>query len=417
MQPGKRDRKNWWEWLALGAGVSLVYGALSFVVLRALSMVGFVAPFPSTLAGAFTVPFAFAVLATWQEWKADRNSPSYETGQSPQVVIRSRADGRPAATVQGTSLRGVSFVGVSLRGACLWGEDLTKANFQGVDLRQAYLRAAILDGADLRGAEMEQAVLMGARLRYADLRGANLTGTFLKTVDLERALYDDRTRWPARFQPSERGCIRASDQSEFPVPAKAPELDGRLLPVPAEAGSHPSAVFAAGAKLRRANLSGADLRGRSGAWADLRDTDLRGADLNGADLRGANLRRANLCGARLGADLRRANLREADLRGAEFGGWITPLGGGNRFEGADFRGALYGPSTQWPVGFDPAERGCRLVEPVHPVHPIPAQAPVHSNSTLPLVSDAGAWTLGSERADTRPEPLVVGIQLANPDRK
>lgn len=248
MQPGKRDHKNWWEWLALGAGVSLVYGALSFVVLRALSMVGFVAPFPSTLAGAFTVPFAFAVLAAWQEWKADRNSPSYETGQSPQVVIRTRADGRPAATVQGTSLRGASFVGVSLRGACLWGEDLTEASFQGVDLRQAYLRAAILDGADLRGAEMEQTVLMGARLRNADLRGANLTGTFLKTVDLEGALYDDRTRWPARFQPSERGCIRASDRGEFPVPAMAPELDGRSLPLPVDVEAPLSPVVVAGTK-------------------------------------------------------------------------------------------------------------------------------------------------------------------------
>lgn len=69
------------------------------------------------------------------------------------------------------------------------------------------------------------------------------------------------------------------------------------------------------ADLRRADLSGAnlrsaDLRGANLSGADLRSADLRVANLSYADLRGANLRRANLSYANLsGADLRRANLK------------------------------------------------------------------------------------------------------------
>ncbi len=57
------------------------------------------------------------------------------------------------------------------------------------------------------------------------------------------------------------------------------------------------------ADLRRANLSGADLR-----EANLMRADLSGADLREADLREADLWRANL---------READLREADLSGAD----------------------------------------------------------------------------------------------------
>ena len=65
--------------------------------------------------------------------------------------------------------------------------------------------------------------------------------------------------------------------------------------------------------LRKADLSGADLRG-----AVLSEADLRGAKLSGADLSGANLRGAKLSGADLsGANLRGANLRKVDLRGAD----------------------------------------------------------------------------------------------------
>ena len=58
---------------------------------------------------------------------------------------------------------------------------------------------------------------------------------------------------------------------------------------------------------KRANLSGADLRG-----ANLSGAYLRGANLRGADLRGAYLRDADLSGA---------NLRDANLEGAKMYGY------------------------------------------------------------------------------------------------
>ncbi|EAC6792571.1 pentapeptide repeat-containing protein [Listeria monocytogenes] len=67
------------------------------------------------------------------------------------------------------------------------------------------------------------------------------------------------------------------------------------------------------ADLRRADLSGANLRG-----ANLSYADLRRADLSCANLRGANLRRANLSYANLSyADLSCANLRVANLSYAD----------------------------------------------------------------------------------------------------
>jgi len=58
--------------------------------------------------------------------------------------------------------------------------------------------------------------------------------------------------------------------------------------------------FVKAVESKKADLSGANLRG-----ADLRDANLRGADLRGANLRGADLRDADLYGADLrGADLK-----------------------------------------------------------------------------------------------------------------
>ena len=68
------------------------------------------------------------------------------------------------------------------------------------------------------------------------------------------------------------------------------------------------------AKLRLADLSGANLRWANLSEADLSGANLRGANLSGADLSGANLHGANLSGANLsGADLSEANLSEANL--------------------------------------------------------------------------------------------------------
>ena len=63
--------------------------------------------------------------------------------------------------------------------------------------------------------------------------------------------------------------------------------------------------------LRRANLSGANLRNTDLISANLSDANLRNADMCSTDLRRANLS---------GADLRKANLRSADMRSADLRG-------------------------------------------------------------------------------------------------
>ena len=86
-------------------------------------------------------------------------------------------------------------------------------------------------------------------------------------------------------------------------------------------------------KGKRADLSGANLRG-----ADLSGANLSMADLSGANLREANLEFANLSKANLiKADLREANLSQANLRKVK-----------------------YHKDTKWPEGFDPVKAGAIL---------------------------------------------------------
>jgi MinD-like ATPase involved in chromosome partitioning or flagellar assembly len=73
----------------------------------------------------------------------------------------------------------------------------------------------------------------------------------------------------------------------------------------------------ANVRLRRANLSYAEMVAINLRGADLEGADLRKANLNSADLREANLSGANLSGAELNlASLKNAILDSADLRGA-----------------------------------------------------------------------------------------------------
>lgn len=109
-------------------------------------------------------------------------------------------------------------------------------------------------------------------------------------------------------------------------------------------------------------LAGADLRGLDLAFADLRNADLRGANLRDArlahaDLRGADLRGADLCGADLRGPLWRSGLSTgpAGTPRPDDPAAQRVLGSRvNRFEGADFRGAIYSAETRWPRFFSPA---------------------------------------------------------------
>ena len=100
---------------------------------------------------------------------------------------------------------------------------------------------------------------------------------------------------------------------------------------------------------RRADLSGANLRGADLSDANLRGANLRGANLSGAYLRGADLSGADLSGAYLrGADLSGADLSRADLSGANLSG--ANLSGaylrGADLSDADLSGTCLDPELQ-----------------------------------------------------------------------
>lgn len=89
---------------------------------------------------------------------------------------------------------------------------------------------------------------------------------------------------------------------------------------------------------RGANLSGADLSGRSLVGIDLRNADLSGVNLSGADLTQAVLIGANLSSATLdGTVLARATVDDADFSGASMRGAVLSNASlrGARFSGVD----------------------------------------------------------------------------------
>lgn len=122
-------------------------------------------------------------------------------------------------------LSDADLAGADLAGADLGGADLTRASLvdaranEAADFSEATLRGTDLGGAFLRTARFDRAILAGASLARADLyhatlRGADLSGAdlsaarHLDAADLTDAHYDDRTRWPAGFDPPKAGARR-----------------------------------------------------------------------------------------------------------------------------------------------------------------------------------------------------------------
>jgi hypothetical protein len=78
---------------------------------------------------------------------------------------------------------------------------LPNAQWHGVDLHRATLVDCDFKGADLRGANLREARLADCELERADLSRADLSGS-----DLSGTTFDDRTRWPERFDPAAHGA-------------------------------------------------------------------------------------------------------------------------------------------------------------------------------------------------------------------
>ena len=102
-----------------------------------------------------------------------------------------------------TTLRGRSFRYALMYWAMMAGADLSGCNFEGAELRGANLINATLIGANLRGANLSRDNLGGA----SSLQGANLTNAVLDRANLSGALFDERTVFPAGFDPIAAGMV------------------------------------------------------------------------------------------------------------------------------------------------------------------------------------------------------------------
>ena len=229
------------------------------------------------------------------------------------------------ADLSGTDLRNANLTGMDLTdvrldkarlsGAILDKTNLSGANLRNINLETAKLKDAIYDdkteynsdklnpeekgmlrisknvelndkdlqGKDLRGVDLSKADLSNANLSNTDLRNTNLIGATLKKTKLDRALYNDRTKFPQDF-----------DLSKSIMYKIAPNAD-----------------------LNYSDLGNKDLSNANLSNANLSNANLSNADLSNAKLSNANLGNAYLMNADLSkADLSKANLDQADLHNA-----------------------------------------------------------------------------------------------------
>jgi hypothetical protein len=138
------------------------------------------------------------------------------------VVILRYEEQAVAGTLLGAQLAGRNLAGADLEDMNVESASLENANLAGALMRRAGLGLTRLTRASLRGADLQEASLVGADLKAADLEGADLTdadligscllGTVLRDArlegaDLACAYYDERTEWPAGYDPRAGGAI------------------------------------------------------------------------------------------------------------------------------------------------------------------------------------------------------------------
>ena len=117
------------------------------------------------------------------------------------------------AKLQGANLASANLIGMDLIGVNLKGAFLRWTKFQNADLTDANLSGAYLKWANLQGATLINADLRYANLTEADLRGADLTKikwTFFwsNTVDFNKAIYNEDTKFPKGLDPEKHEMIK-----------------------------------------------------------------------------------------------------------------------------------------------------------------------------------------------------------------
>jgi uncharacterized protein YjbI with pentapeptide repeats len=112
-----------------------------------------------------------------------------------------------------TDLRGMELQYRDLNGADFSGSVISDGNLQGSELRGANFEKADLSNikfpfSDLRGANLREANLKGLYAPQARFEGTDLSGAILDKPKLERATFDDKTKWPQGFDPEKHGAIK-----------------------------------------------------------------------------------------------------------------------------------------------------------------------------------------------------------------
>ncbi len=127
-------------------------------------------------------------------------------------------------TASGSTFQSASFVSADLSGAVI---TCSGASFQGASFANADLSGAVLTtgGTSFQGVSLDGAKLTAARLEFdvVSFQGANINGAQFQGADLSTAdwrtlegwcyfetppSYDEETRFPAGFDPVERGWTR-----------------------------------------------------------------------------------------------------------------------------------------------------------------------------------------------------------------
>jgi uncharacterized protein YjbI with pentapeptide repeats len=185
------------------------------------------------------------------------------------------------AKLRGANLRRARLNNALLQGADFSGADLTKAEFGSAALNETVLGGACLRKASMSGSNLEEVDLTACDLRAADLSKCLLTGAHLAGANLRKA--DLREAGLAQID-LEGADLRGADLrgASFHLGSTRSGLVGSVIPCEgSKTGFYTDEIeeqcFRRPEEIRKANLSGADLRGAKLKGVDFYLVDVRSA--------------------------------------------------------------------------------------------------------------------------------------------
>ncbi|MCC3418131.1 MAG: ABC transporter substrate-binding protein [Microcoleus sp. PH2017_29_MFU_D_A] len=118
--------------------------------------------------------------------------------------------------------------------------NLSGANLSGINLSDANLDSADLTGANLSEANLSHVNLRLAKLSQADLRGTDLSEAQLANADLREALYDEKTKFPDKFDPVVANLKLAPKTPTISPVIEVQTPDLPMLPLPHPSSTNPT---------------------------------------------------------------------------------------------------------------------------------------------------------------------------------